>query len=84
MENLRGGAKMLNDAGQASQLVKCEVCGRHFNQRYLSSHKRLSHDRNRSVPTDEAKTLDTILALYQQMSSEAKRELLSRLAEAAD
>lgn len=84
MEKPNGEQKILTEAPLASRMVKCDVCGRHYSQRYLSSHKRLSHDKNRSVATDESKTVETILALYRQISSEAKRDLLQRLSEAAD
>lgn len=84
MEKLNSEEKILTEPPKVPQMVKCDVCGRHYSQRYLTSHKRLSHNKNRSTPMDEAKALETILALYKQISSEAKRELLHRLTVAAE
>ncbi len=28
-----------------SEIVKCEICGKLFNRRYVKSHKRLAHDK---------------------------------------
>lgn len=63
-----------------SQMVKCDVCGRYYNQRYLTSHKRLSHKmKSDSVSIDEAKAVETILDLYKRISAEARADLLHRL-----
>jgi hypothetical protein len=85
MEKIDGEEKLLAETPQVSQMVKCDVCGRHYNQRYLTSHKRLSHNnKSESNSVDETKAMETILALYKQMSAKARKELLQRLTGAAD
>ncbi len=77
--------KLLVDTQQESQMVKCDICGRHYNQRYLTSHKRLSHNmKGDAVLIDEGKAVETILALYKKISAEARTDLLRRLSAAAD
>lgn len=66
-----------------SQIVKCDVCGKIYSQSYLGSHKRLSHGK-RETPSrsskDESGSLEIILAMYERLSDEGKKEVLSRLA----
>jgi hypothetical protein len=66
-----------------SGIVRCEVCGKIFNQSYLGSHKRLAHptasDKPMS-PEDELRLVDKILALYQQLSLPIQKQLRGRLA----
>ena len=85
MEKMNNEGKLLGKTSPVSQMVKCDVCGGHYNQRYVTSHKRLSHrDKSESISVDETRTLDTILALYKQISAKARRELLRRLDPASD
>jgi hypothetical protein len=58
-------------------VIKCDECGGIFNRSYLSSHKRLSHGK-----TDEAKAVETIVALYLKLPSRMKRSVLQRLTSA--
>ena len=64
-----------------SQIVKCDVCGRLYNQSYLTSHKRLAHDRKNATPfsIDETKAVDTIIALFRQVSAKTRKDVLDRL-----
>jgi hypothetical protein len=63
-----------------SQIVRCEVCGGVYNQRYLRAHKRLSHERNHLGAKNEPEALKAIVSLYTQLSDESKRMLRDRLA----
>jgi len=65
-----------------SQIVKCDICGKIYSQSYLGSHKRLSHGKRESSrsPKDESGSLEMILSMYERLSDEGKKEVLSRLA----
>lgn len=67
-----------------SQTVKCAICGGVYNQRYLSSHKRMSHGQNAvtSSKRDDAETLEMIVSLYAELRDETKKEVRNRLANA--
>jgi hypothetical protein len=68
-----------------SEIVKCDICGGVYNQRHLSSHKRLSHSKSRtSAPSiaGEPEKLEAVLSLYEQLSDEEKKELRNQLATA--
>jgi len=72
--------KRVAEASAGSEVVKCDVCGRRYNQRYLKSHKRLSHNGKGDGPSvDDAKDVETILALYKRISPKARKELRRRL-----
>lgn len=83
MDKLGSAKQISEEATQRSLIVKCDVCGQHFNKRYLSSHKRLSHGKNtKSALTigDEAEAVKTILILYLQLSTKSRNDVLTRLA----
>ena len=66
-----------------SQIVKCDVCGKIYSQSHLGSHKRLSHGKRKSSSRsskDESGSWEMILAMYERLSDEGKKEVLSRLA----
>ena len=80
MTHVDAGRKLRSETPQGTQMVKCDVCGRHYNQRYLKSHKRLSHDaKGDAASVDESRAVETILSLYKKISIEARTELLRRL-----
>ena len=65
-----------------SQIVKCHVCGKLFNERYVSSHKRLAHDEKQKPDVkglSEPEMVEQILALYDRLSAEKRKELRSQL-----
>jgi hypothetical protein len=65
-----------------SQIVKCDICGRVYNQSYLNSHKRLSHSNGgTAVPSAESEpeTLERIVSMYGQLSESRKKEVRIRL-----
>jgi len=65
-----------------SQIVKCEICGRLDNQRYLQSHMRRSHGQRRdgaSPVSSESEAIQQILSLAERLSDEGRKRLLERL-----
>lgn len=68
-------------SNERSRMVKCDLCGRIYNQSYLASHKRLSH-KGQSAPAsvEDAKAVDMILALFMQVPAKTRRDVLDRLA----
>ena len=66
-----------------SEIVRCEVCGKIFNQSYLGSHKRLAHPKDSGGPVSpegELRVVNKILSLYQQLSLPIQKQLRDRLA----
>ena len=65
-----------------SEMVKCDVCGCIYNQKYLGSHRRLAHGR-RKVPFSSAggdvERLEIIAAMYAQLPDKYKKEVRERL-----
>jgi DNA-directed RNA polymerase subunit N (RpoN/RPB10) len=63
-------------------LVRCDVCGKVFNSRYVKSHKRLAHPEDKAVSAAERKQMKKILKLYKTLSAENKKSVLALLAAA--
>lgn len=81
MNEIWDGKELSGAAAAPSRIVKCDLCGQVLNKSYLASHKRLSHKQGgpTSSSVDEARTVDAILAMYQQISKIAKKDVLTRL-----
>lgn len=64
------------------QIVKCEICGKIYNQRHLSSHKRLSHGQSVAprAPKNEEASIETILSIFDRLSEGGKKEVRDCLA----
>jgi hypothetical protein len=65
-----------------SGMVKCNVCGRVYNQKYLTSHKRLSHGRTLALfssAQSEPETVAVIVSIYAQLPEKLRKELRERL-----
>lgn len=65
-----------------SEIVKCEICNKIFNRRYVNSHKRLAHEQKPShgaSELSEPEVMQEILSLYGQLSDDKRKELQSRL-----
>jgi len=61
--------------------VRCDVCGKLFSSRHLSSHKRLAHAKGKVTGSaGEEDGIKTILALYKTLSAENKERVLAQLA----
>jgi len=65
-----------------SEIVKCGICGKAFNKRYVNSHKRLAHGKKpdpASSVRSEPEVVQEILSLYARLSDEERKELQVRL-----
>jgi DUF917 family protein len=65
-----------------SQMVCCEVCGKIYNQSHVRSHQRLAHGIGKvfsPAAAAEPQKLQAVLALYQQLSDEGKKQVLAQL-----
>jgi hypothetical protein len=66
-----------------SNTVKCTVCGKLYNAKYVSSHMRRSHA---EIPRDpepgkaEPKIAGQIVALFNRLSPETRKQVLDRRA----
>jgi DNA-directed RNA polymerase subunit N (RpoN/RPB10) len=61
--------------------VRCDVCGKLFSSRHLSSHKRLAHTKQKAgLATNEQDGMKKILELYKALSAENKERVLAELA----
>lgn len=58
-------------------MVKCEICGGHFNERFLASHKRLAHRRKDALTQKEI--CGQIRALFKRLTKDGQRNLLRDL-----
>ena len=56
-----------------AQPVRCDVCGKLFSSSYLGAHKRLSHLK---ASSKETAPVQKILELFEQLSSEEKKQVL--------
>ncbi len=60
--------------------VRCDVCGKLFSSRHLSSHKRLAHAKQKSEEAfNDQGRMKTILELYKTLSAENKQRVLAEL-----
>jgi hypothetical protein len=61
--------------------VRCDVCGKLFSSRHLSSHKRLAHPKHKLVGSSAGEgAMKKILELYKDLTAEDKRRVLAELA----
>ena len=85
MRNMeRGGTlpehfRSFSAGGLMPEPVRCDVCGKLFSSRHVSSHKRLAHPKNKQGWTSEDEQVRTIVELFQTLSSEHKQSVLARL-----
>jgi DNA-directed RNA polymerase subunit N (RpoN/RPB10) len=59
--------------------VRCDVCGKLYSSRHLSSHKRLAHAKPSAGSTSGENQIETILELYKTLSAEHKKRVLAEL-----
>jgi len=63
------------------QPVRCDVCGKLFSSRYVNSHKRLAHAKDKVGGSAGAQNgMKTILEIYDTLSAENKKRVLAQLA----
>jgi DNA-directed RNA polymerase subunit N (RpoN/RPB10) len=60
--------------------VRCDICGKMFSSRHVSSHKRLAHAKLKAGSPSEEERMQTILDLFKSLSAESKARALARLA----
>jgi DNA-directed RNA polymerase subunit N (RpoN/RPB10) len=61
--------------------VRCDVCGKLFSSRYVKSHKRLAHGKDKPAGSAaEQSGMKTILEVYQTLSAENKERVRAQLA----
>ena len=61
--------------------VRCDVCGKLYSSRHLSSHKRLAHAKDKLAGSAaKERGIQTILDIYNTLSSENKKRVLKALA----
>jgi hypothetical protein len=74
-------AKRKGDRGMG-QIVKCDICGKIYNESHLTTHKRLSHGkRHASLRSSKNGTasVEVILSLYEGLSEDQKKKVRDRL-----
>ncbi len=59
-------------------MIKCDICGKIYNESHLTTHKRRSHETPRSSENNTA-SVEAILSMYDQLPEERKEEVRSRL-----
>lgn len=65
------------------QIVRCDICGKIYNESNITTHKRRSHGTpSPSARSEEGSTasIDAILSMYERLPDERKKEALRRLA----
>ena len=63
--------------------VTCDVCGGIFSHRYLASHKRLAHKKNRAsaaAPVTQKEVIPKIASLYGSLSVNGRKRVIRLLA----
>jgi predicted nucleic acid binding AN1-type Zn finger protein len=60
--------------------VRCDICGKLYSSRHLSSHKRLAHPKHKMGLTSEQQRMQTIIELFDSLSAEHKKRMLAELA----
>jgi DNA-directed RNA polymerase subunit N (RpoN/RPB10) len=64
--------------------VRCDVCGKLYSSRHVSSHKRLAHAKNKvGGSAGPERGMKMILEIYNTLSTENKKRVLAQLANAA-
>jgi predicted nucleic acid binding AN1-type Zn finger protein len=59
--------------------VRCDICGKLYSSRHLSSHKRLAHAKASAGSISGENQVKTILELYRTLSAEHKNRVLAEL-----
>jgi hypothetical protein len=61
--------------------VHCDVCGKIFSSRHVSSHKRLAHAKaNTPIRADQPDQIEAIVQLFKSLPIEKKTRVLATLA----
>lgn len=62
------------------EAVRCDICGKMFSSRHLSSHKRLAHAKLKAGTPSEQERMQTMLEIFKSLSDETKQRVLTQLA----
>ena len=60
--------------------VRCDVCGKLYSSRHLSSHKRLAHAKPKPGTMSAEDQMRAIMDLFKSLSPEHKASVLAQLA----
>jgi DNA-directed RNA polymerase subunit N (RpoN/RPB10) len=61
--------------------VRCDICGKLYSSRHVSSHKRLAHGKEKFGGSAAAERgIKAILEIYKTLSPENKKRVLAELA----
>ena len=64
------------------KIVRCDVCGKIYNESNLTTHKRRSHGMPGASPRSAESgttSIEVILSMFERLPEDRKREVLSRL-----
>jgi hypothetical protein len=78
-----GALQSGKDIVEMGQIVKCDICGKIYNESHLTTHKRRSHSKQGTPRSAESATasVEGVLFLYEGLSEDQKREVLNRLSQ---
>ena len=62
------------------EAVCCDICGKMFSSRHVSSHKRLAHAKLKAGTPSEQERMQTMLEIFNGLSDETKQRVLTQLA----
>jgi hypothetical protein len=63
-----------------AEAVCCDICGKMFSSRHVSSHKRLAHAKLKAGTPSEQERMQTMLEIFKSLSDETKQRVLRQLA----
>ena len=66
------------------EAIRCDVCGKMYNSRHISSHKRLAHASERPDKASQQALAESIRHLFAGLSSADKERVLAELAAMGD
>src|SRR5258707_13690403 len=71
--------KSLCEVVSMPEPVRCDVCGKLYSSRHVSSHKRLAHAKPKPGSISEEDQMKTIFEFYKRLSAGYKNRLFARL-----
>ena len=60
--------------------VRCDICGKLYSSRHVTSHKRLAHGKDKLSLTNEQNEMKKIVELYKKLSPANKESVRMQLA----
>jgi hypothetical protein len=74
----RAFPQFLSEVVSVAEPVRCDICGKLYSSRHVSSHKRLAHAKHGAGSSGENQ-INTIVQLYKTLSAEQKKRVLAEL-----